>query len=59
MIHSRQLAQIIGPTLSAMTLSEIKNLSIWESTIPSIAWHNGILFFLEGYNVRCNFIAMY
>jgi high-affinity Fe2+/Pb2+ permease len=45
MIHSRQLAQIIGPTLSVMTLSEIKNLSIWESTIPSVIYLNAVLFF--------------
>ncbi len=48
MIHSRQLAQIIGPTLSVMTLSEIKNLSIWESTIPSVIYLNGVLLFIGG-----------
>ena len=40
MIYSRQLAQIIGPTLSVMTLSEMINLSIWESNIPGVTFLN-------------------
>jgi hypothetical protein len=48
MIHSRQLAQIMGPTLSVMTLSEMINLSIWESNFPSLIYLNGVLLFIGG-----------
>ncbi len=51
MIHSRQLAQIIGPTLSVMTLSEMMNLSIWESNIPSVTILNGVLLFVGGISI--------
>lgn len=51
MIHSRQLAQIIGPTLSVMTLSEMMNLSIWESNIPGVTFLNGILLFIGGISI--------
>jgi uncharacterized membrane protein YhaH (DUF805 family) len=48
MIHSQQLAQIIGPTLCLMTLSEMINLSIWESNIPTVIYLNGVLLFVAG-----------
>lgn len=51
MINSRQLAQIIGPTLSVMTLSEMMNLSIWESNIPGVTFLNGILLFIGGISI--------
>ncbi len=50
-INSRQLAQIIGPTLSVMTLSEMINLSIWETNIPSVTFLNGVLLFVGGISV--------
>ncbi|MFZ4800333.1 MAG: hypothetical protein ACOYMA_22780 [Bacteroidia bacterium] len=51
MIHSRQLAQIIGPTLSVMTLAEMINLSIWENKIPSVTFLNGALLFVAGVSI--------
>ena len=51
MITSRQLAQLIGPTLSVMTLSEMMNLPIWESNIPSVTFLNGVLLFLAGISI--------
>ena len=51
MINSRQLAQIIGPTLSVMTLSEMTNLSIWENNIPSVTFLNGVLLFVGGISI--------
>lgn len=51
MINSRQLAQIIGPTLSVMTLSEMINLSIWENNIPSVTFLNGVLLFVGGISI--------
>ncbi len=51
MITSKQLTQIIGPTLSVMTLSEMINLSIWESNIPSVTFLNGVLLFVGGISI--------
>lgn len=51
MINSRQLAQLVGPTLSAITLAEMINLSIWESTIPSIVFLNGSILFVAGISI--------
>jgi len=51
MINSRQLAQIIGPTLSVMTISEMINLSIWESNLPSVTFLNGVLLFIAGISI--------
>lgn len=51
MINSRQLAQIIGPTLSVMTISEMINLSIWKSNIPSVTFLNRVLLFVGGISI--------
>lgn len=51
MINSRQIAQIIGPTLSVMTFSEMINLSIWENNIPSVTFMNGVLLFIGGISI--------
>jgi hypothetical protein len=51
MINSRQLAQIIGPTLSVMTLAEMINLSVWETNIPGVTFLNGVLLFVGGISV--------
>jgi hypothetical protein len=48
MINSRQLAQIVGPTLSVMTIAEMVNRSIWENAIPSVTFLNGTLLFVGG-----------
>jgi hypothetical protein len=48
MINSRQLAQLVGPTLSVMTIAEIVNRSIWENAIPSVTFLNGTLLFVGG-----------
>ena len=51
MTNSRQLAQIIGPTLSVMTLTEMINLSIWETNMPSVTFLNGVLLFIGGISI--------
>jgi hypothetical protein len=51
MINSRQLAQLIGPTLSVMTLSEMINISIWEVHIPSVIFLDGVLLFVAGISI--------
>ncbi len=51
MINSRQLAQLVGPTLSVMTLAEMVNRSIWENTTPTITFLNGTLLFVGGISI--------
>jgi hypothetical protein len=51
MINSRQLAQIIGPTLSMITISEMMNLSIWEANTPAVTFLNGVLLFVGGISI--------
>jgi len=51
MIHSRQLAQIIGSTLSVMTISEMINFSILETNIPSVTFLNGTLLLVGGISI--------
>lgn len=51
MINSRQLAQIIGPTLSMITTSEMMNLSIWEAITPAVTFLNGVLLFIGGISI--------
>ncbi len=51
MINSKQLAQIIGPTLSVMTVSEMINLSVWEINIPGLTFLNGVLLFVAGISI--------
>jgi len=48
---TRQLAQIIGPILSVMTLSEMINFSIWEINLPSVTFLNGVLLFAGGISI--------
>ena len=51
MTNSQQLAQIIGPTLSVMTLAEMINLSIWEANMSSVTFLNGTLLFIGGISI--------
>ena len=50
-MNSRQLARLIGPTLSVMTLSEMINISIWEGNIPSVIFLDGVLLFVAGISI--------
>jgi uncharacterized membrane protein HdeD (DUF308 family) len=51
MINSRQLAQLVGPTLSVLTIAEMVNRSIWENAIPSVTFLNGTLLFVGGISI--------
>lgn len=51
MEKSKQLAQLIGPTLSVMTLSEAINLHIWANITPPVVFLNGLLLFVAGISI--------
>ncbi len=42
------MAGLIGPTLAAMTLSELLHLRIWTTNDPRVTYLNGVLLFLGG-----------
>jgi hypothetical protein len=48
MKNSRQIAQLIGPTLIAMTLSEALNLRIWTVNSAPVTYLNGAILFVAG-----------
>ena len=51
MTDSRSIAQMIGPTLVAVTLSEALNLHIWSANIPAVTYLDGSLLFVAGLSI--------
>jgi hypothetical protein len=41
MTDSKHIAQLIGPTLIAVTISEALNLEIWATNMASVTYLNG------------------
>lgn len=50
-MESKELAKLIGPTLSVMSISEMINLDIWSNNIPAITYLNGIILFVTGLSI--------
>lgn len=50
-MESRELAKLIGPTLSVMSVSEMVNMHIWATNIPAVTYLNGILLFVAGLSI--------
>jgi len=48
MTTSRTIAQLAGPTIVAMTVSEMFHLPIWATNLPTLTYLNGVLLFLAG-----------
>lgn len=48
MADSRAIAQLAGPTIVAVTLSELLHLPIWATNLPTVTYLNGGLLFLAG-----------
>lgn len=48
MTSSRQIAQLVGPTLIVVTLSEALNLDIWRVNIAPVTYLNGFILFVAG-----------
>jgi len=51
MLNSKELAKLIGPTISVMTISEMINFHIWNTNIPAVTYLNGIILFLAGLSI--------
>ena len=51
MMNSKEIAKLIGPTISVMTLSEVINFHIWATNIPPVTYLNGILLFVAGISI--------
>lgn len=45
---SGRIAAVLGPTLIAVTISEIVNLKIWENVHPSVVYLNGLVLLIGG-----------
>ncbi|MBP1905807.1 uncharacterized membrane protein HdeD (DUF308 family) [Paenibacillus turicensis] len=48
MTNSKKLAGLIGPSIIAITASELMNLHIWAINMPTVTYLNGILLFIAG-----------
>jgi hypothetical protein len=51
MTNSKHIAQLIGPTLVAITLSEALNLRIWATDIAPVTYLNGCILFVVGLSI--------
>jgi hypothetical protein len=51
MTNSKNIAQLIGPTLIALTLSEALNLQIWTINIAPVTYLNGFVVFVAGLSI--------
>jgi hypothetical protein len=51
MTNSKQLAKLIGPSISVMTISELINFHIWATNIPPVTFMNGMLLFIAGISI--------
>jgi len=48
MTTTRTIAQLAGPTIVAMTASELLHLPMWATNLPTLTYLNGMLLFLAG-----------
>jgi hypothetical protein len=48
MSTSRAIAQLVGPTLVIITVSETINLRIWAVNLAPVTYLNGLAFFVAG-----------
>ena len=51
MTNSKHIAQLIGPTLIAITLSEALNLEIWAVNLAAVTYLNGCILFAVGLSI--------
>lgn len=51
MTSSKDIAGLIGPTLMALTTTEVANLRIWATGIPAVIYLNGTLLFVAGLSI--------
>jgi hypothetical protein len=51
MANSKYIAGLIGPTLSALALSEALNMDIWATNVAPVTYLNGTLLFIAGLSI--------
>lgn len=51
MTNSKKVAGLIGPSIIAITASELLNLHIWAINIPTVTYLNGTLLFIAGLSI--------
>lgn len=45
---TERIAAVLGPTLVAVTISEIINLKIWDNVPPAVVYLNGLVLLIGG-----------
>lgn len=51
MTNSKKIAGLVGPSIVAITASELPNLHIWAVNIPTVTYLNGTLLFIAGLSI--------
>jgi hypothetical protein len=51
MTNSKRIAELLGPTLIAMAISEALNADIWIANIAPVIYLNGTLLFVGGLSI--------
>ena len=51
MTNSKPIAELLGPTLIALAISESMNLSIWANTPAPVVYLSGTLLFVAGLSI--------
>jgi len=51
MADSKHMAGLLGPTIVAMTASEILNLHIWATVTPPLTYLDGTILFVVGLSI--------
>ncbi len=51
MTNSKRIAELLGPTLIAMAISEALNAHIWIANIAPVIYLNGTLLFVAGLSI--------
>lgn len=51
MTNSKKIAGLVGPSIVAITASELPNLHIWAVNNPTVTYLNGTLLFIAGLSI--------
>ena len=49
--EAERIAEVLGPTLMALTASEAINYHIWETQLPAVTYLNGLFLFVAGVSI--------
>lgn len=51
MTNSKRIAGLVGPTLIAVTSSEMVNPHVWDAIIAPVTYQSGMLLFIAGLSI--------